>query len=448
MKKKKWVCWSFLSTDYKAMEEYLENMARKGWMLEKVGRGMARFNKIQPQELTFYVDVFKDEGPLVPENTSDSREYRSLCEDSGWQFITSQDYLQFFYAQEEKNPTPIQTDGEMELRLVRNSLLKQEFLGIALLMFIIRESIYRLLFNPYYYFLSIPSMVGGLGILLFVLHILGMAVYFLIWMIQSKKRLHRGLGMEVPSLKTARRRALLFSGARYLALPMLLFSLIEDKTILSDEVVVIFIVIAIAIGIGSLFRYFIKKKGKRKDDGLYYFILGMVLWIVFLPVVVRALFGFIDHEPSYYDDEVAIPEGYPIVTMNELSGNEQGEVTWWEFHPRSSPIIPMSYVLKGDLSGRYLDVNYYRSIHPSIGRMIFQGKVKELQKFLNYFDHSTIRDEDLRGRWGVEDLILSQNRDTLIIRKGPSVLYLSGSALDFESQELIQGIMEYLDSQQ
>ena len=37
MSKKKRVFWNFIATDYKAMEEFLENMARKGWMLKKIG---------------------------------------------------------------------------------------------------------------------------------------------------------------------------------------------------------------------------------------------------------------------------------------------------------------------------------------------------------------------------------------------------------------------------
>jgi len=70
--KVKWVLWGFFSLDYKAIGEYLEEMASKGWMLERVGRISAKFKDIEPQKLKFYVDVFKGGGPLTPEKTEEA----------------------------------------------------------------------------------------------------------------------------------------------------------------------------------------------------------------------------------------------------------------------------------------------------------------------------------------------------------------------------------------
>ena len=102
--KTKWVFWGFFSLDYKAIEIYLEEMAEKGWMIEKVGRLTAKFRAIEPQKLKFYVDVFKEGGPLTPEKTKEAEVYRKHCYELGWIFITSQDYLQFFYADGDKDP--------------------------------------------------------------------------------------------------------------------------------------------------------------------------------------------------------------------------------------------------------------------------------------------------------------------------------------------------------
>src|SRR5690554_3634805 len=104
------------------MKSYLEEMAEKGWMLEKIGlqQQFAKFRAIEPQKLKFYVDVFKEGGPLTPEKTEESEVYRRLCEESGWKFITSQDYLQFFYAEEGSDPVPIQTDEAIEQEIVEH----------------------------------------------------------------------------------------------------------------------------------------------------------------------------------------------------------------------------------------------------------------------------------------------------------------------------------------
>ena len=135
--KSKTVFWGFFSLDYKAMETYLEDMARKGWMLEKVGRITAKFKAIEPRNLKFYVDVFKEGGPLTPENTREAQEYRNLCQDSGWNYITSQDYLQFFYAEADSDPVPIQTDPALEQKIVQSTLWKHELLSIIATLLVI-----------------------------------------------------------------------------------------------------------------------------------------------------------------------------------------------------------------------------------------------------------------------------------------------------------------------
>lgn len=41
-----------------AVEEYLEEMAMQGWMIEKIKSPFFTFHKIEPKKLTFAVDIF------------------------------------------------------------------------------------------------------------------------------------------------------------------------------------------------------------------------------------------------------------------------------------------------------------------------------------------------------------------------------------------------------
>jgi len=83
-------------------------------MPEKIGQHIAKFRAIEPQKLKFYVDVFIKGRTLTPDNNEELVEYRRLCQESGWTFITSQEYLQFFYADGDSEPVPIQADEEIE----------------------------------------------------------------------------------------------------------------------------------------------------------------------------------------------------------------------------------------------------------------------------------------------------------------------------------------------
>lgn len=58
----------------------MEEMAEKGWMIEKVGHYMAKFRAVEPKRLKFYVDVY-EEGNYNPERKHGSafvRRYRLL----------------------------------------------------------------------------------------------------------------------------------------------------------------------------------------------------------------------------------------------------------------------------------------------------------------------------------------------------------------------------------
>ncbi|MDD2481808.1 MAG: DUF2812 domain-containing protein, partial [Lutispora sp.] len=166
MRKTKRVFWGFLPLDYKAIETYLEEMAEKGWMLEKVGAWAAKFRAIEPQKLKFYIDVFKEGGPFAPENTKEAEEYRNLCLESGWSFITSRDYLQFFYAEGDDNLTSIQTDEVLEQKIVESTLWRGQLISVIICTIFAIKAM-SLYFPPRYKFLL--SFVGVAGMLLFPL---------------------------------------------------------------------------------------------------------------------------------------------------------------------------------------------------------------------------------------------------------------------------------------
>ena len=60
-----------------AVEEYLEMMAKQGWLLDTINRPFFRFKKIEPQNLRFYVDI-----PNVREDRLG--DYIEYCKAAGW----------------------------------------------------------------------------------------------------------------------------------------------------------------------------------------------------------------------------------------------------------------------------------------------------------------------------------------------------------------------------
>jgi hypothetical protein len=442
--KTKRVFWGFLSTDYKAMEKYLEEMAKKGWMLEKLGVLTAKFRRIEPKNLKFYIDVFEDKSFLFRENSMESEEYRKLCEESGWTFITSKYYLQFFYAEEGQEPTPIQTDEALEQTIVKSSLLKRVLLVNTNLVF------YILLFSYIFKLFPISHInllsYSGIAItivtpLIFVLLLLKIS-YYIYWNKTYKRNTSKRLGMKKrPSLKGAKRRAILFNGLQWLVLLLLFLIFIGDALFISNEYVPILIGTMIIIAATVLLSFFIKK-AKTEEKSIQYLVFGAIILLFILPMAISYNFAdTIDKDQPIYQED--IPEDYPIVTKGELTGTDvqEGKILWWDFQPRMSPIVPLSY----DCHGTKFVISYYRAINSYFADIVFDGKTKERQRILGYMNKTTIKDKALRQGWDVEKLILSEDRDELLIQRDNIVLYLSGD-IDFEKEAVKERIhKEFFD---
>lgn len=175
--KLKTVFWGFFSLDYRAMEKYLENMAEKGWMLEKAGRITAKFREIEPKNLRFCVDVFKEGEPWAPDNYEEAEEYRRICKEAGWNYVTSHDYLQFFYAAGDKTLTPIQPNEELEQQILKTSLWWGELGRVILLLLLMLGGLYNLSTSGYRSILTFTGVAGTILLPLLGIPLLFMGLY-------------------------------------------------------------------------------------------------------------------------------------------------------------------------------------------------------------------------------------------------------------------------------
>lgn len=103
--------------DHTGMEKHLEKMARKGWMVEELSNLGWKYRAIEPQRLHFYVSFDTRASQFEPEPTEEQATFQEFCARSGWKLAAFSGQMQIFY-NEEEDPLPIQTDPEMEIRMV------------------------------------------------------------------------------------------------------------------------------------------------------------------------------------------------------------------------------------------------------------------------------------------------------------------------------------------
>lgn len=453
--KSKIVFWGFFSLDYKAMEEYLEQMAEKGWMLEKVGWITAKFRAIEPQALKFCVDVFKGGGPLTPENTEEALEYRNICRESGWLYITSRDHLQFFYAEADNSPVSIQRDQVLEQNIIGATLWKRELLSVLIMLLIMVYFIFKF-YCPLKYtvLLNFIGVVTAFSFPFLGFPILFIGIYGLTWMIRSRRNIKNGLSIKKPTLKAAKIRAKIYF------LPIIIFTFVFLLAIAADTfysnrpIWISLFPSLIGVGIGLGLKFAIKKRAKEKSDIIPYIAVAVFVLLVSASTVTSLLSREVIDWTGKRD---VIPDNYPVVTMYDLPGEyDQGVLASREFEYGISPIIPRHYThwetwsVNGRAKG--MRISYYRAVNPYFADIVFNGVIKALEegfkwKGVRFHTKTIISDGTMKSAWNADDLALTEERNELIIRKGNVVVRLEGD-IEFEDGRVREVIINKLLTQE
>lgn len=413
--------WGFYSLDYKAMEKYIEYMAEEGWIIEKVSRFIATFRKVEPQKIKCYIDIF----PKSKNTTTESlNEYRDFCEDSGWTYATEYDCFQFYYAPNRKDPTPIQTDKEIEQKIVESTVLKREISGsltfftfVGMYSFIgMYDFNYKMLYN----FTSTT--------LLLVLPII-IAIMFIqsIYLIKIRTNLKNGISTPNSNLKHAKVRRFWFSLIPIMLAIFTLVSMIFDAV---GSTIYVFVLVPVIVGglFGLVYNKWISKSS-RKIKVIYF----ITLFFFIITVSFITLFCII---LEVNETEVFEISDYPVMELKDFS--EVNTIT----HSNSinngfSLIVPKNYIYaeykEGGVSIR---TKYTKAVNSYFAEIIFNGML----------------DDELRGNdqqidannyWNIDEAVFIGDKDRILLRSGSVVVYIEGG-FDFSAENTINVIKRKL----
>ncbi len=124
MRNTKRVVSQFTFHDRTGIQNYLESMALKGWMLEKITKWSWRFRRIEPKKIHFAVSFFAKTSSFAPSPSEELLRFREFCEHTGWVFCAEAAQMQIFYNESEE-PVPIETDPLLEIESIHKSIKKQ-----------------------------------------------------------------------------------------------------------------------------------------------------------------------------------------------------------------------------------------------------------------------------------------------------------------------------------
>ena len=119
---KRCIC-NFSFYDQQAIQEKLEDMASKGWMLEKAGSFLWTYKRMEPKKLRFSVTYFPSASDFDPGPTEGELTKIDYCRQDGWTLVTSWGVMQIF-CNENWDAVPIETEPVAQVENLCRSMKK------------------------------------------------------------------------------------------------------------------------------------------------------------------------------------------------------------------------------------------------------------------------------------------------------------------------------------
>lgn len=114
---------NFSFYDQQAIQKKLEEMAEKGWMLEKTGSFMWTYRRIEPKKLRFSVTYFPGASEFNPGPTEGELTKLDYCLQDGWVLVAGWGVMQIF-CNENLDAVPIETEPVAQVENLRRSMRK------------------------------------------------------------------------------------------------------------------------------------------------------------------------------------------------------------------------------------------------------------------------------------------------------------------------------------
>lgn len=273
-----------------AVEEYLEIMAEKGWLLQSIRGAFLKFKRIEPRKMKFSVDILDNISIFDVNDTDEALNYREYCEVAGWIYVCQTGKIQVFYAEDYSKTIPIHTDEREKFKSVFKYSLFSMSGGIFLsIIFIFNLNIINTEF-------MLTSNLGILSAFVMVSSIvinIIQAISFLVWVIRTRIKLKDNKSMPYNNYKHSRLKNSSILAYVLINTAILLIVICSDVSEKKQVNILMYIIIFIPIIIMVFIQKLIKKKRYSKNTNRAITIGGGLISIYFtlIFVVVMAIWG-------------------------------------------------------------------------------------------------------------------------------------------------------------
>lgn len=199
----------FRAYEISAVKEMLEEMALKGWRMTELRGGDFRFEKIEPQKLTYLIELVKKKSTPFMEQPDEEGDIVAINKDLGWEYLCENEIVMIFVSDEENTP-PERTDARQKFKNI-NSSMANNFLGLwyfplfAFLFVRVEMKSFR------HFITSNFSQILGVVLCLVAVSVIGELLLYCSWYFSSRFSLKKNGYLKDLSVKYLKTISVLFA---------------------------------------------------------------------------------------------------------------------------------------------------------------------------------------------------------------------------------------------
>ena len=328
-KKREYILYSFY--DRTGMESHLEQMAARGWMVEKMGRFFWTYHRAKPKAVHFSVIYFAPASEFDCGPGEEQQTFQDYCAEAGWTLAASWSQMLIFSSEAEA-PTPIETDAAVQVEAVHRAMKKNFLISYGILLALSLFQLIRELPDFWRHptdSLANPGFLSTLALwpLVSLLCAVEIASYFL-WR-RKARRIADEEGRFTPT-QDHRRLRLTFELLSDACLLSLFFSVSPRIALL---LVIVLVVVVALQGLLAGLRYLLRRTGWTTEvNRLVTQILSFLVALAIILGVNRGAVRLVQDEPwrETYTWQGGEYDVHPIdlpLTLKDLTGESYEHVS-------------------------------------------------------------------------------------------------------------------------
>lgn len=402
---KKWVVFNFLPYEHKSLEDYLEKMALRGWILENIKGYYLKFRKDTPKKLRYSVDVLDSISFMDGKDTDKALEYREYCKEAGWEFVCERNKIQVYCSELDEERIDIHTDEVEKFNTVRKASLKYVLLNLITIICLLLGQYIATIGSYSAHFLANPLGLGTfIFVIIFSLHEIMGLITFLIFNIKGKISINNGKKVSYNLKKISLVRRIIYClMSIVLFIAWLSFAIESDVSILKIVIILVFLVLA-----SNYIINFIKNKNIKNKKIIIqgaYLVLTLAIFFTITNMIFRDVFI---KDYNYSDKMLNKVDNLKIEDFNDVSKEDS-----LYFRAEKTPVA--AYLYYGDEGEKnYLSYEIFESKYKWVVEYNFNKRIKFVNKIgVEYIEKKTSLPKGINvymNEHGHRYTIISQNK--------------------------------------